>query len=375
MPPRQHAVLSASSSHRWLHCTPSARLTQKFEDRETEAAKEGIAAHALCEHKLRCALKIPSEKPSSTYDSEEMDFHTDGYVQFVLETITEAQKTCADPIINIEQRLDFSCYVPEGFGTGDCVIVSDQTLHIIDFKYGVGVFVEAENNPQMMLYALGALHMYDSLYDIEEVAMIVYQPRRENISTWMIPVSELKAWAENTLRPKAILAFEGKGEYTPGPWCTFCGALVTCRARAEEMLKLAQYEFAKPPLLADTEIEEILGKLDALIKWAEAIQKYALNAAINDGKQWNGWKLVNGKSNREYADENAVITAANAAGYHNIHRQTLLPITEMEKLMGKKSFQTILGKLVNKPPGNPKLVPLSDKRSEIKPAKADFAEE
>jgi len=375
MPPRQHAILSASSSHRWLHCTPSARLAQKFEDRETEAAKEGIAAHALCEHKLRCALKMPSEKPSSPYDCDEMDFHTDGYVQFVLETIAEARQICADPVINIEQRLDFSCYVPEGFGTGDCVIVSDQTLHIIDFKYGVGVLVEAENNPQMMLYALGALHMYDSLYDIEEVAMTVYQPRRENISTWTIPVSELKAWAKNILQPKAILAFEGKGEYTPGPWCTFCGALVTCRARAEEKLKLAQYEFAKPPLLEDTEIEEILGKLDALIKWAEAIQKYALNAAINDGKQWNGWKLVNGKSNREYTDESAVITAANTAGYHNIHRQTLLPITEMEKLMGKKSFQTILGKLVYKPPGNPKLVPLSDKRSEIKPAKADFAEE
>lgn len=213
MPPRQHAILSASSSHRWLHCTPSARLEQKFEDRETEAAKEGTAAHALCEHKLRCALKVPSEKPNSPYDCEEMDFHTDGYVQFVLETITEARQHCADPIINIEQCLDFSCYVPEGFGTGDCVIVSDQTLHIIDFKYGRGVLVEAENNPQMMLYALGALHVYDSLYDIKEVAMTVYQPRRENISTWTIPVDELKAWVENTLKPKAALAYEGKGDY------------------------------------------------------------------------------------------------------------------------------------------------------------------
>jgi len=190
----------------WLHCSPSARLEQEFEDRETEAAAEGTAAHVLCEHKLRRALKLQSKKPISQYDCEEMDFHTDGYVQFVLETIAETRIVCADPIINIEQRLDFSCYVPDGFGTGDCVIISDQTLHIIDFKYGRGVLVEAENNPQMMLYALGALHVYDSLYDIEEVAMTVYQPRRENISTWTISVDELKTWAENTLKPKAALA-------------------------------------------------------------------------------------------------------------------------------------------------------------------------
>ena len=375
MPPRQHAILSASSSHRWLHCSPSARLEQEFEDRETEAAKEGTAAHALCEHKLRRALKMQSKKPVSPYDCEEMDIHTDGYVQFVLETITEARKICADPIINIEQRLDFSCYVPDGFGTGDCVIISDQTLHIIDFKYGRGVLVESENNPQMMLYALGALQVYDSLYDIEEVAMTVYQPRRENISTWKISVSELKAWADNTLRPKAQLAYEGKGEYIPGPWCTFCRAAIKCRARAEEKLQLAQYEFAKPPLLTDTEIEEILGKLDDLTKWANEIQAYALDATINHGKEWQGWKLVEGRSNRKYTDENAVADAAKQAGYHDIYRQSLLPITEMEKLMGKQVFSDILGGLVFKPPGKPTLVPLTDKRQETNTAKSDFAEE
>ena len=375
MSPRQHAVLSASSSHRWLHCSPSARLEQEFEDRETEAAAEGIAAHALCEHKLRRSLKMQSKKPVSPYDCEEMDIHTDGYVQYVLETIAEARQVCADPIINIEQRLDFSCYVPDGFGTGDCVIISDQTLHIIDFKYGRGVLVEAENNPQMMLYALGALRVYDSLYDIEEVAMTVYQPRRENIGTWTIPVSELKAWAENTLKPKAALAYEGKGEYIPGPWCTFCRAAVKCRARAEEKLRLAQYEFAKPPLLTDEEIEEILGKLDDLTKWADEIKEYALDAALNHGKEWQGWKLVEGRAVRKYTNEQAVITAANAAGYHDIYRQTLLPLTEMEKLMGKESFQSILGGLIHKPPGKPTLVPVSDKRPKSNTAKADFAEE
>lgn len=375
MPPRKHAILSASSSHRWLHCSPSARLEQEFEDRETEAAAEGTAAHALCEHKLRRALKLQSKKPISQYDCEEMDFHTDGYVQFVLETIAETRIVCADPIINIEQRLDFSCYVPDGFGTGDCVIISDQTLHIIDFKYGRGVLVEAENNPQMMLYALGALHVYDSLYDIEEVAMIVYQPRRENIGTWTIPVGDLKAWAENTLKPKAILAYEGKGDYLPGPWCTFCRAAIKCRARAEEKLQLAQYEFAKPPLLTDAQIEEILGKLDDLTKWADEINAYALDAALNHGKEWPGWKLVEGRAVRKYTNENAVAAAAKQAGYLDIYRQTLLPLTEMEKLMGKESFQTILGGLVHKPAGKPTLVPLSDKRPESNTAKADFAEE
>ena len=375
MPPAKHAVLSASSSHRWLNCSPSARLEQEFEDRETEAAAEGTAAHALCEHKLRRALKLQSRrKPISRYDSDEMDMHTDSYVQFVLETLAEVRKNCADPLINIEQRLDFSCYVPDGFGTGDCIIIGDKTMHVIDFKYGQGVLVEAEHNPQMMLYALGALRLFDSLYDIEEVAMTIYQPRRENISTWTIPVAELKAWAENKLVPKARLAYEGKGEYRPGPWCTFCKAAVKCRARAEEKLRLAQYEFAKPPLLTDTEIEDILGKLDDLTRWAEEIKTYAQDAALNHGKQWHGYKVVEGRSVRKYSNEDAVVEAANAAGYHDIFRKTLLPITEMEKLMGKQEFQSILGGLIIKPAGKPTLVPASDKRPAITKANIDFKE-
>lgn len=374
MPPSKHAILSASSSHRWLNCNPSARLEQEFADRETEAAAEGTAAHALCEHKLRRALKQQSMKPISRYDSDEMDAYTDGYVQFVLETIAEARQVCADPIVNTEQRLDFSCYVPDGFGTGDCVIISDKTLHIIDFKYGQGVLVEAEHNPQMMLYALGALHLYDSLYDIGEVAMTIYQPRRENISTWTIPITDLKAWAKDELQPKAALAYEGKGSYHPGPWCTFCRASVQCRARAEEKMRLVQYEFALPPLLSDAEIEDILDKLSDLTGWANEIMEYAQDAALNHGKQWLNWKLVEGRSNRKYTDEQAVITASNAAGYIDIFRKTLLPLTEMEKLMGKQNFQTILGGLVHKPAGKPTLVPMSDKRPAISTVQNDFTE-
>ena len=374
MPPSKHAVLSASSSHRWLNCSPSARLEQEFEDRETEAAAEGTAAHALCEHKLRRALKMQSRKPISKYDCEEMDTHTDNYVQFVLETIAQAKEHCADPIINIEQRLDFSCYVPHGFGTGDCIIIADKTLHIIDFKYGQGVLVEAEQNPQMMLYALGALRIYDTLYDIEDVAMTIYQPRRENISTWTITVSNLLSWAENELVPKAKLAFDGKGEYMPGPWCTFCKAAVKCRARAEEKLALAQYEFAQPPLLTDAEIEEILGKLDDLTRWADEIKSYAQDAALNHGKQWHGYKVVEGRSVRKYSDEEAVIEAAHAAGYHDIFRKTLLPITEMEKLMGKQEFAEVLSGLIIKPAGKPTLVPITDKRPAMTKANIDFNE-
>lgn len=374
MPPSKHAVLSASSSHRWLNCSPSARLEQEFEDRETEAAAEGTAAHALCEHKLRRALKMQSRKPISKYDCEEMDTHTDNYVQFVLETIAQAKEHCADPIINIEQRLDFSCYVPHGFGTGDCIIIADKTLHIIDFKYGQGVLVEAEQNPQMMLYALGALRIYDTLYDIEDVAMTIYQPRRENISTWTITVSDLLSWAENELVPKARLAFDGKGEYMPGPWCTFCKAAVKCRARAEEKLALARYEFAQPPLLTDAEIEEILGKLDDLTRWADEIKSYAQDAALNHGKQWHGYKVVEGRSVRKYSDEEAVIEAANAAGYHDIFRKTLLPITEMEKLMGKQEFAEVLSGLIIKPAGKPTLVPITDKRPAMTNVNIDFNE-
>ena len=375
MPPEKHAKLSASSAHRWMNCNPSANLEREFADKSSEAAAEGSAAHALCEHKLRKALKMRSTRPTSKYDSDEMEMYTDSYLEFVLEQIEVAKQFCTDPLVLIEQRLDFSCYVPDGFGTGDCLIVADKLLHIIDFKYGLGVLVDAEDNPQMMLYALGALRLFDALYDIDTISMTIFQPRRENVSTWTISVSELEEWAEKTLRPKAELAFKGEGEFNPGPWCTFCKAAVKCRARAEEKLALAQYEFAKPPLLTDEEIEDILSRLDDLTKWANEIAAYAQDAAINHGKQWNGYKLVEGRSNRKYTDESAVIVAATAAGYRDIFKKSLIPITEMEKLMGKKTFTEVLGGLVIKPQGKPTLVPASDKRPAIHTgAKHDFTE-
>lgn len=371
-----HAVLSASGAHRWLNCFPSARLELEFVNNESSAAAEGTAAHALCEHKLKKALHMRSKRPVSVYNSDEMEEHSDAYVEFVMEQLELAKQSCTDPLILIEQRLDFSCYVPQGFGTGDCIIIADKKLHIIDFKYGMGVLVDAVDNPQMKLYALGALEIYDSLYDIEEVSMTIFQPRRENVSTWTIRVEDLKAWAEKELKPKAKKAYDGEGEYLPGEWCTFCRAAVKCRARAEEKLKLAQSEFKLPPLLTDSEIEEVLSKLSDLTKWANEIIAYATDAAVNHGKEWHGFKVVEGRSVRKYKDEDAVAEVAKANGYKDIFRQSLITLTEMERLMGKSKFEKILGDLIYKPLGKPTLVPLSDKRPamNVSNAKNEFNE-
>ena len=360
--PDKHAVLSASSSHRWLECTPSARLEENFEGRETEAAKEGTAAHALAEHKLKKALKRRSKRPVSEYDSDEMEECTDDYVSYVMEVLSSVKETCTDPIVLIEQRLDFSSYVPDGFGTGDCVIVSDDRLNIIDLKYGTGVLVDAVENPQMKLYALGALNLFDALYDITEVSMTIFQPRRENISTWSVSVENLKTWADTTLREKAELAYKGEGDYCPGEWCIFCRASPRCRARAEENLRIAEKDFKLPPVLSDDEVEEILSLLPNLTKWADDITAYALDAVLNHGKVWKGFKVVEGRSNRRYGDEEAVAQKAKDAGYTDIYRTSLITLTEMQKLMGKKKFEEVLGSLLVKPTGKPTLVPMSDKR-------------
>lgn len=364
MPPSDHALLSASSSHRWLHCNPSARLEQEFADRETSAAAEGTAAHALAEHKLKRRLKLQSERPVSVYDDDEMEAYTDDYADFVMEQVTKERRRDADTQVFIEQRLDFSCYVPEGFGTGDCLIVSRGRLHIIDLKYGMGLLVDSEENPQMKLYALAALRLYEEQYQIKKVKLTVFQPRRDNVSTWETTAAKLKRWATKELVPKAQRAFKGEGEYCPGEWCLFCRAAVKCRARAEDKLRLAQSEFKLPPLLTDAEIEDVLTKLPDIKKWADEIQEYALAKALA-GKEWTGFKLVEGRSVRKYTDEEAVVSAANAAGYYDIYKKSLISITEMERLMGKAEFSKVLGALVAKPQGKPTLVPDTDKRQAI----------
>lgn len=364
MPPQKHALLSASSAHRWLHCPPSAKLTAGVTEAPSEAALQGTAAHALAEHKLRRALKQQSKRPVSKYEDDEMNTHTDDYVAYVLEQYEQAKQTTPGAVIYIEQHLDFSNVVPGGFGTGDCLIVADGTLHVIDLKYGLGVLVEAEWNPQMMLYAIGALALFDALYDIEQVALTVFQPRRENVSTWTISVTELNKWAEQTLKPAAELAAKGEGEFYAGAWCQFCRIASTCRARAEANLELAKFEFAPPAELSADEVADVLAQIPGLTRWASDVQDYALSQALS-GERYEGFKLVAGRSIRKYTEETAVAEAAKAAGYRDIYKRSLLTITAMEKLMGKKQFSEILGDLVVKPEGKPTLVPVTDKRPEL----------
>lgn len=357
-----HALLSASSSHRWLHCPPSARLCEGYDDKGSNFAAEGTDAHTLCEYKLRAALGMEAKDPTedlSWYDAE-MEESTTGYAAFVMELVEEAKKNCSDPVVLIEQKLDYSRYVAEGFGTGDCVIIADGTLHIVDFKYGRGILVEAEDNPQMMLYALGALELFDCLYDIDTVSMTIFQPRRGNVSTYTLPKADLYEWADTVLAPAAELAWSGEGEYHCGEWCQFCKAKADCRERANANMELAKYEFKQPPLLTDEEVEEILGRIDELIAWASDIRDYALQAAIG-GKHWTGYKLVEGRSNRKYTDERAVVAAVRAAGY-DPYEHKVLGVTAMTTMLGKKQFNDILGGLVAKPQGKPTLVPNSDKR-------------
>lgn len=367
-----HSIFSASGAYRWMACPPSALLERQFPNETTTYAEEGTAAHDLAEHKLKKALKMRSKKPTSSYHSDEMDEMTDLYVEYSLGIIEKAKKNCKDLQILIEQKLDFSDYVTEGFGTGDLVVVGTGTLHVVDLKYGKGVTVSAEKNPQMMLYALGAISAFGMLYDIEKVAMSIVQPRLDNFSTYEMTIDELLKWADEELRPKALLASTGEGEFNAGSHCRFCGARKQCRTRALKNLDLLKYEFQEPALLTDDEIAEIIGIANELSKWAEDIYTYATAVAINEGRQWSGYKLVEGRTRRKYTNEEIVADTAKAAGYMDIFKQSLISITEMEKLMGKKQFNDLLGTYVEKPQGGLTLVPESDKRQAVSNIKSEF---
>ena len=375
MSPKAHAVLSASSSDRWLHCPPSARLCEAYEDKGSDYAAEGTDAHTLCEFRLKQALGIPVEDPieNLSWYNEEMEDCAAGYTAYVLEQVAIAKQTCADPVILIEQRVDFSRWVTDGFGTADCIVIADGVLKICDYKHGRGVEVSATENPQMMCYALGALELFDAIYDIDTVSMTIFQPRRENVSTYDLSKEELYKWADEVLKPAADLAFAGDGNFLCGEWCGFCKAKHDCRARAEANMELARYDFKLPPLLTDEEIEDVLARVDDLVSWASDIKEYALQQAIS-GKAWSGWKLVEGRSNRKYTNEDAVITAVSQAGFDPYERK-VLGITAMQKLLGKTRFEELLSAYIEKPQGKPTLVPESDKRPAMNTAKNDFMEE
>lgn len=371
----KHALLSASSSERWLNCTPSARLSEHYDDKGSDYAKEGTDAHTLCEYKLKKQLGIRANNPveNLTFFNEEMEDCADNYASFVLEIVETAKQSGIEPIVLIEKTLDFSKYAPSGFGTGDCLVVVGNTLHVIDYKHGQGVLVDATENTQLKLYALGALEIFDCIYDIETISMTIFQPRLNNISTFTIEKQDLYKWADVVLKPKARLAFDGKGELNCGDWCRFCKVKNECRTRHEYHLNIAKEDFALPPILSDDEIESVLDKLDSLISWANDLKDYVLQKALS-GKEWVGFKLVEGRSNRKYISEDAVIKTVKTAGF-NPYENKLLGVTAMEKLLGKTKFNELLSSLIEKPKGKPTLVPQSDKREPIDTAKNDFMED
>ena len=371
----KHAYLSASASHRWLACPPSAKLCAQEEDRGSPYAQQGTDAHELCQYLLEKALGRPCRDPTEdlTYYDAEMQEAAEGYCSFVMEQVAEAKKLCKDPLVCVEQTLDFSKWVEHGFGTGDAVIVADDLLHIIDFKFGVGVLVEAADNSQLKCYALGAVDTFGDLYDIRRIRLSIYQPRRENVDTWELTKEDLLKWADEVLAPVAKLAYEGEGEFNAGDHCQFCKVKANCRKRAEYAMELAKYDFAEAPTLDESEIAAILPQIDTLVSWAEDVKAYALNQALS-GVRYPGFKLVEGRSNRRYTDEAVVAQVVSDAGY-DPYEKKLLGITAMTRQLGKKRFEELLRGLVVKPQGKPVLAPDTDKRPEFNAAVNDFMEE
>ena len=388
---RSHALLSASGAARWLNCTPSAQLEDKYGERKSSVfAEEGTLAHELSELYIKhdILLSISEQEFDNGLEeimandlfNEEMLNVVPVYTDYCASQLAEAKTANSLAVMEIEQKLDLTDFVPESFGTADCVIINDNLIEVIDLKYGKGVPVYAEWNKQLMLYGLGALQKYDTMYDISEVRLTIVQPRINNISSWQISVEELRKWAEEELMPKAKLAFEGKGELSAGDWCRFCAVRNQCRKLYEQQLEIAKHEFAEPALLTDEEIADIVLRTPKLIEWANSIAEYAQSKAVTENKQWPGLKLVEGVSRRKWSDEdkasNAIFARCPELSEDEVFNMKLKPITSIEKIVGKKRFAEILSDVVIKPQGKPTLVPLEDKRPEMGygQAQADFKE-
>lgn len=398
--PDVHAPLSASSSKQWLHCPPSVRLQEGFPNESSVYAAEGTFAHEVCEYKVRKYLHERVKRPQSEeYDTEEIEQITDVYAEFVISIIEKMKETGCEPLVFVEERVDYSHIAPSGFGTADMLIIGKDEngkglIHVCDFKTGAGVFVDADHNSQMMLYALGGLAAYGFLYDVETVRMTIIQPRLDNISTFECSRQELEDWGES-IRLTALLAFEGKGEQRPGDWCRFCRAKPVCKACADEALALcredfldldagafgdtaeesdmtAPYEadtqtavFKQPGLIPIAELAEILPTLNRISSWIDAVFAFVSSEAINHGVPIPGYKVVEGRSKRVFTDTKAVVDTAVANGYTDLYKQTLITLTKFEKMMGKKKFNELLGEYVAKPPGKLALVPESDPREPV----------
>ncbi|MDQ1088601.1 DUF2800 domain-containing protein [Siphonobacter sp. SORGH_AS_1065] len=373
-----HALLSPSAASRWFACTPSARMEEGYPDKSGEAAKEGTVAHALGEALLRqfkgeyMDLEIDILKTNSYYNAE-MQRHAEAYRDYVIERFNELVMIDDQAIMALETRLDLTKYIPEGFGTSDCTIVAEGYLDVIDLKYGKGVLVDAEENKQMMIYALGALAVFGFAFDIQRVRMTIFQPRLDNYSIFEISADELLAWGENELKKQATLAFAGEGDPSPGKHCTFCKVKAQCRALNDYNQGLARYDFKASRLLSNEEIAEVLNQVDLLTSWANAVYDYALSSAVS-GIKFPGWKVVQGRSNRKYDDSDKVAEEVLKMGFKekDVYTKTLVNLGTLEKLIGKDGI-SMLGNLIVKPPGAPTLVPESDKRPEFNSAALDFA--
>ena len=362
-------------------CTPSARLAESFPETTSDAAKEGTLAHSLGELMIRVKLGSVSQEAfkdclvnfkKDKFYCEDMYEYCEEYSDFVISEFEKAKKKTSDAVLEIEQKLDFSKWVKEGFGTADAVIIADGVLTIIDLKYGKGVKVECEHNTQMQLYALGACEKYGFLYEFDTVKAVIYQPRMQNISDWYLPVDNLLLWAKEFAAPRAALAWEGKGEFGCGDWCRFCPAKNECRALAEEQLKVFdQYKEKDAALLSDEEISDILDKADTFTNWINGITAYAADQAINNGRVWPNYKLVEGRSIRAFTDYSLVATKLIANGFQEdeLYEKKPLGITAAEKLVGKKNFDPLLSEYIVKPSGKPTLAHVSDKRPALDLAK------
>lgn len=371
MPPSKHALLGASSAHRWLECPPSALLETRFPDTESEAAKEGTLAHSIVETKLSRLItgkargRATRKQLNDPLYTPAMEDHCDSYVDFVEELLAGAQRQSADAILCSEMRVDYSRWVPGGFGTTDTTIIADDTLTVVDFKFGKGHLVEAKDNPQLRLYALGALEEFGTLYDIKNVRTYIVQPRKDSITSEDLTVADLLDWAETYVKPRAELAALGAGDKNPGDaQCLFCRAKHVCTARISQLIDALKYEFRDPDLLTPEEIAAIIPKAEALASWAKGVKEYALQHAVQ-GEEFPGFKLVQGRSNRKITDDTKAIHALLEAGCDLDKIVRLKSLTDLEGYLSKDTVAKVLDGLIVKPEGKPTLVPDSDKREAL----------
>lgn len=383
---RKHALLSASSAHRWLACAPSARLEEQFPDSESDHAKEGTLAHEICE--LKVSQKFIKKQSAATFKKKlkklqengfyqkEMDGYTEEYLDYISSIVHSFDQT---PYVAVEKQVDYSHVAPEGFGTCDCIIIGGGTMHIVDFKYGKGVHVSAGGNPQLKLYAAGALKTYGMLYPIKRAVMHIVQPRIDNNSRVELLTEDLELWIKQ-IRPRAEQAYRGEGEFRPSEeTCRFCRARNTCRARADKNLELAKEEFKMPPLLSNDEVGEILKRARDIKQWVIDLEEWTLKELLKGGTV-EGWKAVEGRSTRTFADQEKAFEILIGSGVDEalLYERKALTLTGVEKLIGKKEFSELLADQVIKPQGKPTLAPQEDKREAITlrtSAEEDFKEE